>query len=109
MRVTRSYHPISQEAGRLLGAQVHAARVARGWTLQELAERVGATPHTVRKVEHGDLTVGLGVALDAAVLVGVPLFVEERARLASEVGRAEERLTLLPRRVRSDRDVDDDF
>lgn len=109
MKVTRTFHPVSVEAGGLLGAQVRAARVRRGWTLRELAERVGATPGTIGKVERGDLTVGLGVAFDAAVLVGVPLFFEDRPRLAREAEREVERLALLPQRVRPDREVDDAF
>ncbi len=81
----------------------------RGWTLRELADRVGATSGTLAKVERGDLTVGLGVAFDTAVLVGVPLFVEDRPRLKLEVDREVERLALLPQRVRPDREIDDAF
>ena len=109
MKVSRSYHPVSRAAGGLRGAQIREARVARGWTQRELAERVGATPGTIGKVERGDLTVGVGVVFDAAVIVGVPLFVEDRPRLTAEIDRAREVLALLPRRVRSDRQVDDAF
>lgn len=109
MKVTRTFHPVSAEAGRLLGAQIRVARVQRGWTQRELAERVGATPGTIGRVERGDLAVGLGVAFDAAVLAGVPLFVEDRPRLALETEREVERLTLLPQRVRTNREVDDAF
>jgi len=97
------------EAARLLGAQVRAARLRRRWTLAQLAERVGATPPTLRKVEHGDPSVGLGVALEAAVLCGVPLFAEDPARISGELSRVEQMLALLPRRARPIDDVDDDF
>jgi len=109
VKVTRSYHPVSRAAGRLLGAHIREARAARGWTQRELAERVGTTPATISKVERGDLTVGVGLVFDAAVLVGVPLFVEDRSRLAAEADRTGEVVSLLPRRVRSDREVDDAF
>jgi transcriptional regulator with XRE-family HTH domain len=109
MKVTRAFHPVSREAARLLGARIREARSARRWTQRELAERVGTTPATISKVERGDLTVGVGLVFDAAVLVGVPLFVEDRPRLAAEADRAAEVLSLLPRRVRADRDVDDAF
>jgi transcriptional regulator with XRE-family HTH domain len=109
VKITRSYHPVSRAAGRLLGAHIREARTGRGWTQRELAERVGTTPATIGKVERGDLTVGVGLVFDAAVLVGVPLFVEDRPRLAAEADRAGEVLSLLPRRVRSDREVDDAF
>lgn len=109
MKVARTFHPASQDAAALLGAEVRAARTARGWTQRDLAERVGTTPFTIGKVERGDPTVGLGVAFDAAVITGVPLFVEDRARLAHEAARARQTLTLLPQRVRTHQDVDDDF
>jgi transcriptional regulator with XRE-family HTH domain len=109
VKITRSYHPVSRAAGQLLGAHIREARTARRWTQRELAERVGTTPVTIGKVERGDLTVGVGLVFDAAVLVGVPLFVEDRPRLAAEAERASAVLSLLPRRVRSDREVDDAF
>lgn len=93
----------------LLGARVKLARRERGWTLQELADRVGVTHPTMAKVERGDPSVRLGVAFEAAALVGVPLFHEDRARVRLEAGRIEDRLALLPRAVRTPTDVDDDF
>ncbi|MEA2191509.1 MAG: hypothetical protein QOI73_1630 [Solirubrobacteraceae bacterium] len=109
MKVSRTYHPRALEAARLLGAQVRAARLRRRMTLAELAERVGTTPPTLRKVENGDPSVGLGVAFQAAVLCGVPLFAEDRTTVSGEIGRVEQMLTLLPRRARPIDDVDDDF
>jgi len=97
------------EAASLLGARVRLARRERRWTLQELAERVGVTHVTMRKVERGDLTVGLGVAFEAAAVLGVPLFHEDRSRRALEAGRVEDRLAVLPALVRKPVDVDDDF
>jgi transcriptional regulator with XRE-family HTH domain len=105
----RTYSPIAREAARLLGARVRLARRERGWTLQELADRVGVTHPTMAKVERGDPSVGLGVAFEAATLVGVPLFHEDRARVRLEVGRVEDRLALLPQLVRKPVDLDDDF
>lgn len=97
------------EAAQLLGARIRLARRERHWTLQELAERVGVTHVTMRKVERGDLTVGLGVAFEAAAVLGVPLFHEDRSRRALEAGRVEDRLAVLPALVRKPVDVDDDF
>jgi transcriptional regulator with XRE-family HTH domain len=97
------------EAAKLLGARVQLARRERRWTLQELAERVGVTHVTMRKVERGDLTVALGVAFEAAAVLGVPLFHADRSRRALEAGRVEDRLAVLPALVRKPADVDDDF
>jgi DNA-binding XRE family transcriptional regulator len=77
--------------------------------MRELAERVGVSPVTMRKIERGDPGVGLGIAFEAATLVGVPLFHPERLRRALEAERVENRLALLPRTVRAPRRVDDDF
>ena len=109
MKRTRTYSPVTVEAARLLGARVRLARVERRWTLQELADRVGVTHLTMRKVERGDLTVGLGVAFEAAAVLGVPLFHEARSRRALEAGRVDDRLAVLPQLVRKPVAVDDDF
>ncbi len=108
MKRTRTYSPITAEAARLLGARVRLARRERRWTLQELADRVGVTHVTIRKVERGDLTVGLGVAFEAAAVLGVPLFHEDRSRRSLEAGRVDDRLAVLPQLVRKP-EVDDDF
>ena len=78
-------------------------------TLHELAERVGATPTTLRKVERGDPTVSLGIAFEAAAVLGVPLFSpdEDRRRLEADV--LDGRLAVLPKQVRGSRRVRDDF
>jgi transcriptional regulator with XRE-family HTH domain len=100
---------VTIEAALLLGARVRLARRERRWTLQELAERVGVTQVTMRKVERGDLTVALGVAFEAATVVGVPLFHEDRARRSLERGRVDDRLAVLPQVVRKPAEVNDDF
>jgi transcriptional regulator with XRE-family HTH domain len=105
----RAYSPTALEAARLLGAQVRLARRERGWTLHELAERVGVTRPTMSKIERGDPSVGLGVALEAAALTGVPLFLEDRSRVPLEAARLDAQLALLPQLVRKPAAPDDDF
>jgi transcriptional regulator with XRE-family HTH domain len=109
MKRIRTYSPVTVDAALLLGARVQLARRERRWTLQELAERVGVTHSTMRKVERGDLTVALGVAFEAAAVLGVPLFHEDRARRSLEAARVDDRLALLPQLVRRPLEVDDDF
>jgi transcriptional regulator with XRE-family HTH domain len=109
MRRARAYAPVTVEAAQLLGARVRLARRERRWTLQELAERVGVTHVTMRKVERGDPTVALGVAFEAATVVGVPLFHEDRSRRSLEAARVDDRLAVLPQLVRKPAAVDDDF
>ena len=109
MKRLRTYSPVTIEAGRLLGARIRLARRERRWTLQELADRVGVTHVTMHKVERGDLTVGLGIAFEAAAVLGVPLFHEDRSRRSLEAGRIDDRLAVLPQLVRKPAEVDDDF
>lgn len=109
MKRPRTFSPLAVEAAKLLGARIRLARRERRWTLEDLADRVGVTRVTMRKVERGDLTVGLGIAFEAAAVVGVPLFDEDRGRRVLEAGRVEDRLALLPQVVRGPVEVDDDF
>jgi transcriptional regulator with XRE-family HTH domain len=103
------YSPQTLEAARLLGERVRLARRERRWTLRELAERVGVSVPTMRKIERGDPGVGLGAAFEAAKLTGVPLFHPDPSRLSLEAARVEDRLAVLPRLVRKPTEVDDDF
>ena len=96
------------EASRLLGSRVRLARRERRWTVEELAERVGVSPVTIRKVEKGDPSVALGTAFEAGTLVGVALFHDDQVRRAIEAENVAARLAVLPATVRPGR-VDDDF
>jgi transcriptional regulator with XRE-family HTH domain len=109
MRRTQTLSPLTLEAVKLLGAGVRLGRRRRRWTVAELAERVGVTEATMLKVEHGDPGVRLGIAFEAAALAGVPLFDEDRSRRALEAARVDDRLAVLPQRIRRPAEVDDDF
>lgn len=77
-------------------------------SVEELAERVGVNHQTIRKVERGDLTVGLGPAFEAAAILGVPLFDPDPERRDLEFGRMRDRLAVLPQRARRPK-VTNDF
>lgn len=108
MRKAHTYSRLSLDVARLLGSRVRAGRLARRWTQAELAERIGASVETIAKVERGDPTVALGIALESAHLVGVPLFAEDEARISLDAELVNGRLALLPSRARTRR-VHDDF
>jgi transcriptional regulator with XRE-family HTH domain len=99
----------TREAARLLGARVRIARLERRWSIEELADRVGVTRVTMSKVEDGDLSVKLGTALEAATVLGVALFDEDRSRRRLEAARVGDKLALLPETARKPPEVDDDF
>ncbi|MCG2799575.1 MAG: helix-turn-helix domain-containing protein [Cellulomonas sp.] len=109
MRRTRTYSPATLDAVAALGTQIATARRQRRMTVAELCERAGITPNTVRAIESGAPTVGVGVVFEVAVLLGVPLFAETPMEVAAIRERVQERLALLPRRVRAVGEVDDDF
>ncbi len=100
--------PETVEAAALLGSRVALARRERRWTLAELAERVGVSVVTIRKVERGDPSVALGTAFEAASLLGIALFDPDPFRRSVEREVVQARLAVLPEAVRS-RKVDDDF
>ena len=104
-----AFSPQTREVAKLLGESIRVARVERRWTQQELAERVGISRITMAKVEKGDLNVRLGVALEAAVVLGVPLFSSDDERRRLELERIGGRLALLPSSARRPVSVDDDF
>lgn len=103
------FSPVAIEAATLLGSRVREARRERGWTVSELAERVGVSHVTIRKVERGELTVSLGTAFEAAALVGVVLFDVDQAVRRLEMSRSADRLAVLPRPKRVPSSYDDNF
>lgn len=110
MRRAHVVTPQARDAARLLGLQIAQARRERRWTAADLARRANISPVTLRKVEHGDPSVALGTALEVASLVGVRLFGADGPELADLVARREDRLALLPQRVRVPaRAPNDDF
>jgi transcriptional regulator with XRE-family HTH domain len=110
MRRAHQYSPYTLQAVRLLGIEIRRARRERRWTTAELAERVGITRPTLHNIEQGEPTVGVGIAFEAAALLGIPLFRDEPSQLAIDADRSRERLTVLPQRIRRPRGpVNDDF
>jgi transcriptional regulator with XRE-family HTH domain len=108
MRRVHSYSRGTLKVASLLGSRVREGRLERRWTQAQLADRIGVSSDTVAKVERGDPTVALGIALEAARLVGVPLFSEDDTRVLMERDLTVTRLALLPARART-RQVTNDF
>jgi transcriptional regulator with XRE-family HTH domain len=109
----RRAHPYSSQtidAVRVLGLEVARSRRARRWTVAELAERAGISAVTLRNIERGGPTVGIGTVFEIATILGINLFGADRDGLRSMVERGRDRLALLPSRVREPTDpVRDDF
>jgi len=106
----RTFTPQTLDAARVLGNQIALARRERGWTAAELGERVGISPRTVTNLEHGSPTVAMGVAFEAATMLGIRLFGVEGSELTVLARQGRDTLALLPSRVYHGRKaVNDDF
>lgn len=104
----REFSAATREALTLFALRVRAARRERRLRAAEVAERVGVSLTTVRKVERGDPTVALGTAFEVATIVGVALFGDDRRRRGQEAEHLTSRLAVLPDAVRHPK-VDNDF
>lgn len=105
----RPYSRYTLEALQLLGEQIRLGRRARRWTQSELAERAGISRATLIKAENGDPSVTIGTAFELAALAGATLFQPDRERLSMDLDRTQARSALLPKRIVSEDDEDDDF
>lgn len=111
MRKVHSFSPRALDAVRILGLEVARARRARRWTQHDLAERAGISESTLRSVERGSPTTAIGIVFEVASLLGIDLLSADPRDLPTMVARSQDRVDLLPSRVRrrgSD-EVDDDF
>ena len=102
------FSPATREALALFALRVRAARRERRLRAAEVAERVGVSLTTLRKVERGDPTVALGTAFEVAAIVGVALFDEDPQRRRLEAELLGSRLAVLPEAVRHP-PADNDF
>jgi transcriptional regulator with XRE-family HTH domain len=105
---TRVYSQYTQDAVQLLGSLVTMARKEKKMTMAELAERAGISRGTLYKIEQGGLTSELGLVFEVAMIAGVKLFDMNPAEISSELARTQDRLVLLPSRVRHANEAFDD-
>ena len=101
--------PATAEALGIMAAAIRSARLGAAGRSQELAERVGVSHPTIVKVERGDPSVAAGTLLEAATVVGVPLFDPDPANRERYGASKRTELVLLPMAARRRRTVDDDF
>lgn len=105
----RTYSRITRHALALLASQIRLARKERRMTAQEIAERVGVSRGLIQRIEKGDPGCQIGAVFEVAAIVGVKLFGSDDATLNARIKETESRLALLPKRVHSDKKVDDAF
>ena len=106
----RSYSRYAREAAELLGLMIRNARVERGITVAEVAERAGISRGLVHRVEKGEMGSSIGAAFEAAAIVRLRLFDAEPTTLTRHLSMERDKLALLPRSVRTGtKKVKDDF
>ena len=111
-KMVRDVHPALFFAAPvlLLGSQIKLARKSRRMSERDLASRAGIARSTLQKIEQGDPTINIGLAFEAAILAGVPLFVADASTLAPKIARLHEILALMPKQIRRKRwELKDDF
>ena len=108
--IARPYSRYSREAVVVLGQHIRINRIEQKLSVQELAERVGVSRDMMRRIEQGDLRCGIGLVFEAATVVGVALFEEDRNDLTSRITEQKDKLHLLPKAIHKHRsEVKDDF
>jgi len=111
MRKTpRTHSKVTHQALTLLGLSIRQGRKQLRMSEADLAERIGISRTTLQKIERGDAFVEIGLAFEAAFLVGVSLFEVEGSSLAGRIERAQDKLALMPKIIRKPQtEVSDDF
>ena len=110
MTKMRIYSKYTREALCLLGKQIQLGRKKHNWNESDLADRAGIARATLQKIEKGHSGCAIGLFFEVAVLVGVKLFDPERSSLAHHLEQTDEKLTVLPKKIRRNAVmVDDEF
>lgn len=105
-----SYSRFAREAVQLLGLMVRTARIERGLTVTDVAERAGVSRGLVQRIEKGEMGCAIGAAFEVAAIVGLRLFDAEPTSLTRHVSTERDKLRLLPQSVRTrTAKVKDDF
>ena len=97
----RSYSRYAREAAELFGLMIRNARVERGITVAEVAERAGISRGLAHRIEKGEMGSSIGAAFEAATIVGLRLFEAEPTTLTRYLSMERDKLALLPQSVRA--------
>lgn len=108
--LSRPYSRYAAQAAELLGLTIHEARIRRGMTAAEAAERAGISRGLVNRIEKGEMSCAIGAAFELAAILGVPLFDAEPTTLTRYLTDARDKVALLPKKAgRTTQAVKDDF
>lgn len=105
---TRSYSPPTVDALQVMGSFIQLRRKEYGLTVQQLADKAGVSRGLVHRIERGDPKCEIGVVFEMAVLMRIPLFIDD-SQLPILRSNFEARLAVLPKRVKPKPEVSNDF
>ncbi len=101
---------ISKTALTTLGIMIKTARLERSLSQSDLGERLGVSRQTVMQLEKGHPSVGIGIAFEAAYILGIPLLTTDPSNLVHWQLLLKNFIALLPTRSgRKKIEIDDDF
>lgn len=104
----RAYMQSTVLMARLMGCRVRIARLKRGWSEVELAERARISRATLQKLERGHPAVAVGLAFEACSVLGISFTGGPISETRDLIQRAELELAALPKRIRARSDTPDD-
>lgn len=88
---------------------IRIARKSASMSQAKLAERLGVNRKSVIELEKGTPSISLGMAFEAAHLLGIPLMSHDKQHSAKNLQQAlTEFEAILPERT-SNKEMDDDF
>ena len=109
-RETRVYSRYTNEAIKLLAGRIKATRIECSITSQELSDRAGISRDLLYRIEKGDLSCSIGNIFEVASILGLQLFQSDYDDLLLKNKILDEKLALLPSKVKKSKiEVDDDF
>jgi transcriptional regulator with XRE-family HTH domain len=100
----------TQSATKLLGLLIREQRIKKKMTTTDLSIRSGISRSLLQRIENGDTSCSIGAFFEAATIVGVSLFNLDEKSISQAIHHQQERLTLLPSKIRPSKvDFNDDF
>ena len=100
----------SLEAVKLLGKLIRELRIKKKINTTELALRSGVSRSLLQRIEQGDPCCSIGAFFEVATIIGVTLFNLDEKSTSLEISHLQEKLTLMPSKIRPSRiNFNDDF
>lgn len=101
---------LSRLALKTLGDMIRVARLERGMSQSNLAGRINVSRYSIMAIEKGDPKVAIGIVLEAAVIVGIPLLADDIQEMQKLEHTVVGFKALLPKRIRGKKEqINDNF